>query len=84
MWWEDTPLEGKSILVLENAPDECNDCKLQRWEGEISDDGLTWANAWTYCTARTEADGCPLRKVLTIDEAIRPLSKEKYIKIIAE
>lgn len=79
MWWEDTPLEGKSILVLENAPDECDDCRLQRLEMDFSDDGPTW-----YCTARTEADGCPLRKVLTIDEAIRPLSKEKYIKIIAE
>lgn len=84
MWWEDTPLEGKSILVLENAPGECDDCRLQRLESEFSDDGPTWLNVWTYCIARTEADGCPLRKVLTIDEAVRPLSKEKYIKIIAE
>lgn len=83
MWWEDKPLEGKSILVLENAPDECSDCRLQDFVGEISDDGRTWTTR-TICTARTEADGCPLRKVLTIDEAIRPLSKEKYIKIIAE
>lgn len=83
MWWEDKPLEGKSILVLENAPGECSDCRLQSIEGEFSDDGLTWSTR-AYCTARTEADICPLRKVLTIDEVIRPLSKEKYIKIIAE
>lgn len=83
MWWEDTPLEGKSILVLENAPGECSDCRLQSIESEFGDDGLTLM-AWAYCTAQTEADGCPLRKVLTIDEAVRPLSKEKYIKIIAE
>lgn len=83
MWWEDTPLECKSVLVLENAPDECHDCRLQSIESEISEDGLTWST-YGHCTARTEADICPLRKVLTIDEVIRPLSKEKYIKIIAE
>lgn len=38
-WWEDKPLEGKSILVLENAPGECSDCRLQRLESEFSDDG---------------------------------------------
>jgi hypothetical protein len=70
-----------SIARLENNRGDCGDCLLCGYDEREEE---------LFCKLDKETlehdtrSDCPLKTILLWEDSVRPLSKEKYIKVIAE